>query len=199
MPSTASPSAAPTTTPTITPTTTPGFKFTCKNYHCGQDDLKRAIELWVDDQATAEIKYGSIETWWEAVPAPPPGGAARPFEFCESSKAARGDAVYVVGGFLCDFNRVTDRVQMLNASSGAWTTVARLPASAAKTHHGAALSEDGSWLYLASGQLGPGCTLGTAESWALRFVGRKQKKAVWVRLPDLPEVRYSTLHCKLKL
>ena len=64
---------------------------------------------------------------WETV-----SSASRPYEFCESSKATYKDLIYVVGGFLCDFNRVTDRVQMLNASSGAWTTVARLPASAAK-------------------------------------------------------------------
>ena len=124
---------------------------------------------------------------WETV-----SSASRPYEFCESSKATYKDLIYVVGGFLCDFNRVTDKIQMLNTTSGVWKTVAYLPATAAKTHHGAAVSKDGTWLYLVSGQLGPGCTLGTAESWAVRFVGRRQtKKAVWVRLPDLPEVRYA--------
>ncbi|CAH0376270.1 unnamed protein product [Pelagomonas calceolata] len=124
---------------------------------------------------------------WETV-----ASASRPYEFCESSKATYKDLIYVVGGFLCDFNRVTDKIQMLNTTSGVWKTVAYLPATAAKTHHGAAVSRDGTWLYLVSGQLGPGCTLGTAESWAVRFVGRRQtKKAVWVRLPDLPEVRYA--------
>ena len=124
---------------------------------------------------------------WETV-----SSASRPYEFCESSKATYKDLIYVVGGFLCDFNRVTDKIQMLNTTSGVWKTVAYLPATAAKTHHGAAVSRDGTWLYLVSGQLGPGCTLGTAESWAVRFVGRRQtKKPVWVRLPDLPEVRYA--------
>jgi len=124
---------------------------------------------------------------WEAVTSD-----ERPTEFCESSKAVYHDLVYVIGGFLCDFNRVTSAIQMLNTTSEKWRTVAHLPPTAAKTHHGAAVSRDGTWLYLVSGQMGPGCTPGTAESWAVRFVGKRQtKKAVWVRLPDLPEIRYA--------
>ena len=81
---------------------------------------------------------------------------------------------------------------MLNTTDGTWRTVATLPQTAAKTHHGAAVSADGAWLYLVSGQLGPGCTLGTAESWAVRFAGKVQRrKAIWLRLPDLPEIRYA--------
>ena len=48
---------------------------------------------------------------WETV-----SSASRPYEFCESSKATYKDLIYVVGGFLCDFNRVTDKIQMLNLS-----------------------------------------------------------------------------------
>jgi hypothetical protein len=68
--------------------------------------------------------------------------------------------------------------------------IARLPATAARTHQGAAVARIGStiWLYLVSGQLGPGCTLGTTESWALQIQGRKTR---WSPLPDLPEIRYA--------
>lgn len=114
-----------------------------------------------------------------------------PQEFCESSAARLDDLVVVVGGFLCDFNRITDRVQALNTTTGEWRTIARLPATAAKTHHGAAMwrvSPNMTWLYLVSGQLGPGCTVGTTESWALLI---RKKKVLWFQLPDLPEVRYA--------
>lgn len=114
-----------------------------------------------------------------------------PSEFCESSAARLDDLVIVAGGFLCDFNRVTDAVQLLNTSSGEWKTIATLPVSAAKTHQGAAMhrpSANITWLYLVSGQIGPGCTVGTTESWALLI---RKRKMLWFRLPDLPEVRYA--------
>jgi len=53
---------------------------------------------------------------WETVPIPS-DAALRPREFCESSKATFRDLVYVVGGFLCDFNRVSDAIQVLNTTS----------------------------------------------------------------------------------
>ena len=126
---------------------------------------------------------------WEKVPLT----NEEPSEFCESSAARLDDIILVVGGFLCDFNRVTDKVQVLNRTTGAWRTVAQLPTTAAKTHQGAAAQRSGTnpetiWLYLVSGQLGPGCTVGTTESWAVQI---RKRKAVWSKLPDLPEVRYA--------
>ncbi|KAJ1460424.1 hypothetical protein M885DRAFT_8438 [Pelagophyceae sp. CCMP2097] len=156
----------------------------------GRSGLRR---LDVSGPRRVLLKIGE---WHELPPKPTEfaiggmGWKRFPDEFCESSAARIGDAVYVIGGFLCDFNHVTDKVQILNRTTGEWRTAARLPETAAKTHQGAAAQTvaEATWLYLVSGQLGPGCTLGTAESWALKM---HKRKAVWVRLPDLPEVRYA--------
>ena len=110
---------------------------------------------------------------WETVSST----TSRPFEFCESSKATYKDLIYVVGGFLCDFNRVTDKIQMLNTTSGRWKTVAYLPATAAKTHHGAAVSRrtgcperQGTRLHAGHGGV-PSCVRRAAAD-----------ESVWVRL-----------------
>jgi len=128
---------------------------------------------------------------WEKVPLTK--RVTMPSEFCESSAARLDDLVFVVGGFLCDFNRVSDVLQVLNRTTGEWTYLTTLPPTAARTHQGAAAARSPTqpetiWLYLVSGQIGPGCTVGTTESWAVQIRKRKQ---IWSRLPDLPEVRYA--------
>ncbi|KAJ8613504.1 hypothetical protein CTAYLR_002179 [Chrysophaeum taylorii] len=123
-----------------------------------------------------------------------PAKQPRPGEFCESSAARIEDLVFIAGGFLCDFNRVTRAVQLFNASSGEWTPeLTTLPETAATTHQGAAAARARNnpttiWLYLVSGQIGPGCTVGTTESWGLLV---RKRKVFWIQLPDLPEVRYA--------
>ena len=142
---------------------------------------------------TSVRKIIGFESWSKVKVASNPAKRNAPLEFCESSAARLEDLVFVIGGFLCDFNRVTDVVQVLNRTSGLWSTVATLPPTAARTHQGVAAVRSKTqpetiWLFLVSGQIGPGCTAGTAESWGLALRGRKQH---WLRMADLPEIRYA--------
>lgn len=146
----------------------------------GRSGLLRKAETRLGKQV---VKLGA----WKRVV----GRGGLPSEFCESSAARVEDSVFVAGGFLCDFNRVTDVVQMLNTTTGRWKTVATLPPTAATTHQGMAanrVNENTTFVYLVSGQVGPGCTVGTTESWALMV---RKRKSLWFPLPDLPETRYA--------
>ena len=77
-------------------------------------------------------------------------------------------------GFLCDFNRVTDKVQV---STRQWCVEDRRvpPGDRGKTHHRRAVSRDDAWLYRER-PIRPGCTLGTAGLGG-RFDGTTNKKS----------------------
>jgi N-acetylneuraminic acid mutarotase len=94
-----------------------------------------------------------------------------------------GSKLYVIGGFREDLE-ITSRVDVLDFNTGKWTSLASLPAGAARTHGGVAT--DGKYIYLVAGQPGSGYSAGTNKAFKYDIA-----KNEWSSFVSLPSTRFA--------
>jgi N-acetylneuraminic acid mutarotase len=94
-----------------------------------------------------------------------------------------GSKLYVIGGFRENLT-ITSRVDVLDFTTGKWTSLASLPSGAARTHGGVAT--DGKFIYLVAGQPGEGYSTGTNKAFKYDIA-----KNQWSSFVSLPSTRFA--------
>jgi N-acetylneuraminic acid mutarotase len=95
-----------------------------------------------------------------------------------------GSKLYVIGGFRENLT-ITSRVDVLDFSTGKWTSLAPLPSGAARTH--GAVATDGKFIYLVSGQPGEGYSAGTTKAFKYDIANNQ-----WSSFVSLPSTRFAS-------
>jgi N-acetylneuraminic acid mutarotase len=110
------------------------------------------------------------------------GQVSLPFHRVENGAVQIGSKLYVMGGFVETYWKVTNSFQVYDFKAKKWTTKGNMPGS--QTHF--ALATDGRYIYKMAGQYGPMfSTSGTNEGWKYDTVSGK-----WTRMANLPAVRF---------
>ncbi len=113
--------------------------------------------------------------------------ASAPLAVFEQASGVTSGLVLIAGGLRPNIYNVRRELQAWDMSQRQWMPLGKpleLPLSAAETHQAATAGDD--FFFIVSGQKGGGCGSGTTASWALHVPSR-----TWIRLPDLPEIRYA--------
>ena len=101
----------------------------------------------------------------------------------EPAAAKAGHRFLVMGGYQ-EIDHVLSVVDVFDLDRGSWTQQIEMPAGVPQTH-AAIVCDEGRFLYLAGGQLGPQCSPAVADCFVL-----DASTWEWGRLPSLPEPRY---------
>jgi len=111
------------------------------------------------------------------------GSVSLPFHRVENGAVQIGSKLYIMGGFLSNYNTVSNSFQVYDFTTGGWTTKSNMPGT--QTHF--ALATDGSrFIYKMAGQYGPlYSTSASNEGWKY-----DTQTGVWTRIANLPVVRF---------
>lgn len=110
------------------------------------------------------------------------GNVALPFHRVENGAVQIGSKLYVMGGFVQNYDTVTNSFQIHDFTTGTWTTQPNMPGS--QTHFG--MATDGRYIYKVAGQIGPKfATTATNEGWKY-----DTQTGEWSRIANLPAVRF---------
>ena len=124
--------------------------------------------------APADVPNGNAIRW-------SPDSIASPTERVEAATARIGDVLYVMGGFVDDYENSTPRFDALNVKTGEWTRLTDLPGP--QTHMAAAT--DGRYLYTAGGQTGKAYSTDITPAVYRYDIARN----LWQSYSRLPEIR----------
>lgn len=127
-----------------------------------------------ETDAPAEVPNGAAINWSA-------DSIASPTERVEAATAQVGDTLFVMGGFVDNYDGSTPRFDALNVKTGQWTRLADLPGP--QTHMAAAT--DGRYIYTAGGQTGEAYSPDITAAVYRYDIARNR----WQSFSRLPEIR----------